>query len=349
MRVTILGNSNSLLADGWLKTFRSLRPDCTILNLSVGGSPSPALIYQILARREELLGSDIILVEPTVVDHGEGWQSPELIASFARATLEMALSSGASVYLIALPRNATHLMVPSPGMLAWCGAASLESVPVIDVRTSLLKHAATTEGGVQSLWRDDRGHLTAEMQIMVAHQVVAAMGDRSTTTTPRDQPSQPYRVISGANLALQNGLPSIMRTSSLMTVNCVQLSAGQGMDVQIAISESILGFMLNYGEIDPSQTIRLILSNPKTQSTQPINLQNNFMQAKPTRSLLAMFVRTNAPDGHDQVLLPLIKEHARFSPDGDQRLEIIGILVGQKPKPVPSWRSDGAAALSPAS
>jgi hypothetical protein len=102
-----------------------------------------------------------------VVDHGTGWQNPALIATYAEATIEKAKATGARVMLLVLPRKAGEVIDPSPGMIAWSGAAKRASIEIIDIRIQLLKNTKILECDLEALWRDDRGHLTADMQVMV--------------------------------------------------------------------------------------------------------------------------------------------------------------------------------------
>jgi hypothetical protein len=77
-KILILGNSNSILKDGW---FASLKEnfEAKYINLSIGGSPSPALMMQCLMNESRLDGIHIAIIEPTVIDHGEEWQYPSNI------------------------------------------------------------------------------------------------------------------------------------------------------------------------------------------------------------------------------------------------------------------------------
>jgi hypothetical protein len=345
MKVTVLGNSNCLLSDGFLVTYRRARPQDTILNLSIGGSGSPVFLYQLAAHLEAVAGSDWIIVEPAVIDHGEAWQNPDRIAGFANVLLAQLRATGIPVLLLMLPRNATYLEQTSPGMLAWAAAAQSHNVPILDTRADLLAYARRFEIDPALMWRDGTSHPTADLQRLVGQNLVI-FADRLSAPAPAAmQAPGRYRAITGQTLSDSAGLEAITRSNSLMTVHGLPMTAGQRLDLSLDADECVMGFMINYGELDGSYEIKMVLSRSEIGADQTVNLQNRFLQAKPDRPLMAMFASCPGRPGLGQVLFPLTEGHARFHPDTGRKLEILGILVGTAPPPLPDWRATGSKAL----
>src|SRR5690606_20041940 len=103
-KILILGNSNSILKDGWLTSFKE-KSNIECLNLSIGGSPSPALILQVLLNENKLDNIELAIIEPCVIDHGEEWQDPIAIKKYALLLFSLLASKDIKSFLLVLPRN----------------------------------------------------------------------------------------------------------------------------------------------------------------------------------------------------------------------------------------------------
>lgn len=342
MQITILGNSNSLLSDGWFQAFRKQFPDDIFLNISVGGSPSPALLYQLYSRASEAQKSDILIIEPTVVDHGTAWQNPALVATYAEATIEKAKATGARVMLLVLPRKADEVIEPSPGMIAWSGAAKRASIEIIDIRSKLLENAKSLECDLEALWRDDRGHLTADMQVMVGDLMTKTVRAIEHTKSAANDIPDAYRMLSGEDIAKAGGIELVVRSTSLISVGCAQLIKGDLLSLDMEKSEVILGFMLNYGVLDHTQPTFVEFSSLDGADTKKLNLSNPFLFAKPSRTLVAMFKVVALPAGLSQLKLV-----GNDDPnDSTTKVEFVGVFIGLEPVPSANWDKDGISVLS---
>lgn len=118
MKILVLGNSNSILKDGWFSFFKQLivreetGTSFEFMNLSIGGSPSPALLCQCLMNEEKILSFDLVIIEPTVIDHGEEWQNSQEILVHARCLLDFFEKKSIKTILLLLPRNAAGYRLP---------------------------------------------------------------------------------------------------------------------------------------------------------------------------------------------------------------------------------------------
>lgn len=342
MKITILGNSNALLKDGWCQSLRHSLRDAEVVNLSVGGSASPALLYQLLARKHDVKNSDFIVIEPTVVDHGCDWQSPAKISTYAAATIDYAKSTGARVILLVLPRHAEFVKEPSPGMVAWSAAARRAEISVVDARLHLLPEAEKLNCKLNDLWRDNYGHLNASMQSLIGKLVAGEiLGAAGAAGTDGYLIEESFRVLSGEEIALENGRAPIMRETSVMSLGVAQLAWGETLTLDIGISDAILGFMVNYGNLYHDQPAFLNVSAGDGSDLRQLNLANTFLTAEPTRKLVAMFRPVNIPAGHCRL---------EFVGSGSQEdspdfLELCGILIGPETRLNRDWDVGGIGSL----
>jgi hypothetical protein len=63
--IAVFGNSSSILKDGWV-SYLKINHNYKIINNSLGGSPTPANIYQLLNNFDLLKEADFILLAPTI-------------------------------------------------------------------------------------------------------------------------------------------------------------------------------------------------------------------------------------------------------------------------------------------
>ena len=344
MKITIVGNSNSLLRDGWLQTFRQHFPQDEFLNVSVGGSSSPALLYQLHSRVSDIAGSDIIILEPTVVDHGTGWQSPAQIATYAYDTLMMARATGALPVLLVLPRNADYVATPSAGMFAWTGAAKRAGVQIIDTRHLLRDHSRQTGCMLETLWRDNMGHLTAEMQALVGNFTADFIKAAQQPAATPDILLGPHRALNGKEICQINNLAPISRATSLMAVDCAPLTIGQPVRLDLQPTEAILGLMLNYGPIDNSVSNTLEFSAQDGSATVRIDVRNQFMTSNFAQHLVAIFKAVSVPVG-PCTLTFIGNTEMTVADQPANQLEIVGMLIGPKPILNDNWQADGIGPL----
>lgn len=347
MHTLIIGNSNSILSDGWTRPLRHLRPDDTWVNISLGGSPSPALLHQIISRKDARGGFDLVILEPTVVDHGEGWMNPDQIAGQAHALLEVLKASCARVVLLILPRTAEYARAPSRGMLAWAAMAHRLSVPIIDARRSVIAYAQQVDAPLESMWRDNVGHLTAEAQQAVAATVNSWMNEANLRRFDLQLPHDlPWRVVTGAELAGANNLPFVSRATSLIQVDCLSLCAGDRFVVPLHVGEAVLGLSVNYGELDPTETLHLVTEPPAPAPPRVISLENKFLTNKISRKLALMFKKIDIPTGCGVFSFPDIPAHSRLDRSKEQRLEIASLLIGRPIQAIKGWSVDGELAIN---
>lgn len=262
------------------------------------------------------------MIEPTVVDHGCDWQSPAKISTHAAATIEKAKSTGARVILLILPRKAEFVKHPSPGMVAWSAAARKAGIAIIDARLHLLPEAESLNCPLDDLWRDTNGHLVASMQSLigslVAKEILGAAGGEGPPA------GDPFRALSGEEIALKRGSEPVTRATSVMSLGVAQLAWGEALTLEIGNSEAILGFMMNYGNLNHTQPAFLNVSARDGSAVRRLDLSNAFLTAEPTRKLVAMFRPVDLPAGHCRL---------EFVGTGSQEdspdcLEICGVFIG---------------------
>lgn len=350
MKIVVLGHSNSILGDGWLSHLKSIEPSHRYVNLSIGGSPSPALLYQAVAYADQLAGAELVIVEPTVVDHGEDWQSGASVAGQAAALAGWLESSvAAHVLLLVLPRTPEWCLTPSQGMQAWHAVARRHRMSVIDGRMALLRHCSSAGIELDAAWRDHMGHTVSEAQREVARDIstwireFAATGDSSSFSTSIEVG---FRVIGGSALCRGQEREALPYQTSLMSVECLRMYAGDRVPVGTAPTERVHGLAVNFGSFDPVAPVTLRAYSADGRSS-PFKVGNPFLGAGPSGRLILMFAPVRID--HDVAYLEIDDaDSKRFAAESHEGLEIAGILIGPAIEAAVDWRT-GAHLLEPLS
>lgn len=348
-RIVVLGNSNSILRDGWLPAFQAADPSNEVSNMSLGGSPSPVLLYQVIGNLNSFKPGDVAIVEPTVVDCGEKGKNGDEVAGHASALLRVLLSIGVVPVLLVLPRLPRYIEEPSPGMLAWASVAASLGVCIFDGTQVIKSFAALTKRKHEELWRDDQGHHTPDVSriIGIAFSRYVAQhlaNSNAAAVSPLKGAPLAWRVLFGGHLAEINGLPSRKSSTALASVECVVMCAGDTVSCKLAMDEKLLGLAVNYGELEPVHDLFIKISGPS--GSKSMNVKGYSLPAGITHKTRVIFRAANFPVGYGDVSLPDLPENARFSSDAQERLEIAGMLVGQDIGPITGWQEPGLAALA---
>jgi hypothetical protein len=175
VQVNILGNSNSILANGWVPKIRRLNVHGVTNNYSLGGSPSPALLNQVLMNIDKIEGNSITIIEPTVIDHCSTWQSPEEVLFFAKETIKLLHSKKSKVIVIALPRFLDNIINPSKGQLSWKSACEIIGAEYICGSELILNIFKKDKLIFEKIWIDNSGHFSETIQEGIAKEVFDLM------------------------------------------------------------------------------------------------------------------------------------------------------------------------------
>jgi hypothetical protein len=324
MKFLVLGNSNSILKDGWFSLFKKIRCEDEFVNLSIGGSQSPALIYQLLSS-EKLTGEfNAVIIEPTVVDHGEGWMNPNSIYIYARDLLKCLNKYNGNVKVLILPRKAKYILSPSQGMLAWAICAQEADIDIIDVRSELIELASLNKLELQYLWRDDMGHLTVDAQKIVAQKVNECINKDNYNLMPLVLNEVGYRAIDGAELAAFNLKKTVLRETSLVSVDCMSIANKDTFKIPFGDAQICHGVSINYSSINQCINKFIICKNIYGEVVSKVNLNNAFLKNSPLHKFTASFIRfRTSPD------VAYFEFYADSINVGDLiNLELIGVLVG---------------------
>jgi hypothetical protein len=127
-----------------------------------------------------------------------------------------------------------------------------------------------------------------------------------------------------------------------MSTGCAQLGSGVQLLLDMSESEAILGFMLNYGILNHTQSTFLEVSSQDGSSKKQLNLSNPYLVSKPSRSLVAMFTSCSLPAGHCQ--LEVFEDAQSSNPN--KLVEIVGALVGPEPILTANWKDDAIGSLA---
>ena len=349
MKTVICGNSNSILLDGWLPAFKAASPTIETMNLSLGGSRSPAMLYQILNNTSQLEDVGSAIIEPTVLDCGELAGTGDDVAGQAAALLTTILSKSIAATVLALPRFPRHVDEPSPGMLAWASVAASLGVGVFDGSFVIKQLATHLRKPNDQFWRDAHGHHSPAAGRLIGIILADFHADRKnrtvlTANSSGKAPGANWRVLTGTELASANSLPSRQSSSALMTVNCVVMRAGNALQCAISVDEKVLGVAINYGEMEPRKDV--IIEVLGSSGSRQMNVNHHLLPEQVTHKTAVLFRATNFPKGFGTVTLKSCPENARFEPGQDQRMEIAGLLVGKEIKPIAGWETSGRAALA---
>ncbi len=292
MKLSILGNSNSILRDGWLSQLRRLEPGLEVSNLSIGGSPSPALLYRAINHSETIQNSDLCIVEPTVVDHGEGWQNYQGVKAQALALLKYLEYLRSTALVLCLPRNPEHCQTESPGMAAWKDAAQEMGVTAISATDSIRALANELSIPVSQLWADNMGHQTSQSQERIARDLLPAVFAQ-TPLSSNTQISQPDHF---SILAASFGFETIVKETSLTRSELCRLPFEQEIPLNLPPENTILGIAVDYGSIDPHRPplIEFLYDDGRKES---VDISNKFLKEGVSNKLTLMFQRISIPGG----------------------------------------------------
>lgn len=337
MNIIILGHSNSILKDGWLSHLKESLPQHDYINLSIGGSPSPALLYQAVCHREVIASADLIIVEPTVVDHGEQWQTgPGVAGQAAKLFGWLRTQTAAPILLLILPRTEAWLRQPSQGMRAWHGSAQQYGVQVVDGRMGIVRYCAEHGLELSAAWRDNMGHTVSLAQLEVARDVSQAIAELAPQPTGRPlQGNADFRVLSGADVAARQALEVRHHSTALLSTACVVLTGETAILVDGDADLRLLGMAINFGALNPVNAVTFRAQARNSQST-TFKVSNPFMGPGPLHRPYVMFTAVHV--GHDVQALSIDAiDQARFAPGAAESIEIAGLLLGPAIAPVHDW------------
>lgn len=337
MKLIILGNSNSILLDGWVPAMQALMPNDLIVNLSLGGSRSPAMLYQVIDNIEQFSDTDFVIVEPTVLDCGEVAGNGNNVAGQAKALLDVLLELNVTPVVLVLPRFPRHVDDPSPGMKAWSAIASSLNIAVFDGVRVIRMMSDYLGCEKESLWRDNHGHHVSKVGKVIGEMF---NGFISSFTIPQKNtldvslPQLPWRIVTGVDLASE-GLSLRSSQTALMSVDCVVLSSGDVVDCHLTENEKIHGIAVNHGEMNPSRDVLIKIFGYGGENN--ANLTHNNLPAEVTHKTRVLFRAGNYSMGSGKIKLIDCAENARFSSLQDERLEISGVLVGVDIPQLSGW------------
>lgn len=164
--IEVFGNSNSIMTFGWLSYLKSYRKDLKVRNLSIGGSPSPALLNQALSSSRNK-DKRIAIIEPCVIDHCETWQNSDELSYYARKTVSL-LREYASVIVLGLPRFENNIKLPSRGQEIWKSEVHKQGGIYLD-GSELIGDLLNTEViKTEEIWIDESGHFSELVQKAIA-------------------------------------------------------------------------------------------------------------------------------------------------------------------------------------
>ena len=324
MKFLVLGNSNSILKDGWFSLFKKIRCEDEFINLSIGGSQSPALIYQLLSSKNLSGEFNAVIIEPTVVDHGEGWMNPNSIYIYAKDLFRCLNRFSGNVKVLILPRKAEYVWSPSQGMRAWAISAQEVGIDIIDVRSELIKLSSVSKLELHDLWRDDMGHLTVDAQNVVAQRVNEFINNNHYNLMPLVLNEVGYRAIDGSELAAFNLKKTVLRETSLASVVCMSIANNDTFRMPFGESQICHGISINYSYISECINKFIICKNIFGEVVSKVNLNNPFLKNSSLHKFTASFIRFRT--SHD---VACFEFHADSKDVGDLiNLELIGVLVG---------------------
>lgn len=340
-KIVILGHSNSILSDGWASHLKSMHSNAVYLNLSIGGSPSPALLYQAVLYAHEISSADLVIVEPTVVDHGEDWQTGDGVAGQADALLSwLRKCTEANIILLILPRTAAWLLRPSQGMQAWAAIGQRHAVTVIDGRTALIQYCRVNGVNLDNAWRDNMGHTVSDAQQKIANLVYSCISHPylNSPNYTNDSNSH-FRVLTANEVAKNNFLTLVNHETSLMSISCVRVTGGKAIRINGKSAERMHGMAINFGGFDPTNMISLSVIAKDGRKT-AVTVGNPFLGYGPSGRLTLMFAPARVD--HDVDSVELMEEcRARFLDFSNEQFEVSGFLFGPEIKADDRWRYQG--------
>lgn len=340
-KIVILGHSNSILSDGWASHLKSLYGNAIYFNLSIGGSPSPALLYQAVLYADVISSADLIIVEPTVVDHGEDWQTGDGVAGQADALLSwLRRCTEAKILLLILPRTVAWLLRPSQGMQAWAAVGRSHLIQIIDGRAALIQYCRSSGVNLQEAWRDNMGHTVSGAQLKIAESVYECILDShlKNLSLPHVSDSN-FRVLAAIDVAKESSLSLVDHETSLMSISCFRATADKVIRINGGLTERMHGMAINFGAFDPTNAISFSVIAVDGRKT-TITVGNQFLGEGPSGRLILMFAPIRVD--HDVASIIFMDECGkRFIDFSNEKFEVSGFLLGPEIKSDARWRNDG--------
>ena len=324
-RILVLGHSNSILSDGWLSYFKK-QILADYLNFSIGGSPSPALLMRVLLNEGKIKDVDLVIIEPCVIDHGEEWQDPQAIYKHAVILIDYFQSKGISVILLAIPRNSEAVDKKTRGMMSWIKAATDYKIAYLDCTNSIKNFSITNGVNLELCWRDNMGHLTADVQSFVADDLIYKLANINLNMSAKLSKDL-FKVITAKMLfEYSEGSELIERKSSFDSSLCISLKVNSTILVDVLPQFLVYGLLLNYGEM--SSNDRSIITFLTGDESTEVPVQNKFSAKLPSRKFLAMYRSITPLKDVSKITIPL-ENNSAYLESGANRIEIIGILIGK--------------------
>lgn len=165
IKIAIVGNSNSLLKDGWTLAFKKARPLDTIINLSVGASPSTLGLFRVANDLMKFSPIDIVILDFCVIDSSyiaSGCLNYSSYLVYVQHLLASFYGTGSIPVVMILPRK-SNIATESIPRKIYCDIAEKLNIPVFDAHIIL----EILKGNDEQLQFDnffkDEGHYTSEV------------------------------------------------------------------------------------------------------------------------------------------------------------------------------------------
>lgn len=332
MNILILGNSNSILADGYVYALKKIMQESysieiNIINLSIGGSPSPALLGQCFLNESRLVEIDLAIVEPTVIDHGEEWQNPKEIAWHASNLLSYLNLKNIKTLLVSLPRNDQAVYSHTKGMISWIDIAKNFSLHYIDAAEVLKSYIEINNCSLKSCWRDNRGHLTKDCHTFLANEIALMINIATVPKSSKINTSN-FRVITAEKM-YKNSIRTelVYKKNSLMELPLLLLSIGAKIDIDLSSNTQVYGLLINYGSMNGSKST--ILNFKSIDKICEVDIKNPFLADNVPNKLLVMYKQLKNQIGITTICLPDCVDNCRLNNE-EEHIMLAGILVGDK-------------------
>ncbi|WP_146187667.1 tetratricopeptide repeat protein [Limnohabitans sp. T6-5] len=322
-KIGLFGSSNCILVDGIASQFR--KNNCDVLNLALGGSPTPSHIYQFLLNWDRLMECDFIVVEPSIIDlrFGGSAQGIELLKGYVNDFVSALRSLNKPFYLLDLPWPQT-IKKASSASNVWRDAFNHYDGCVVDCYNAIDRLSVKYSIDDYSLFfRDDKGHHKPEFHSWIVKVLLnyhsAYMYDVSNKIYPVSNFKQKYGIISATSI---NGdFEALSRSTSLAAFDTVRLRPNKSYSINVNSKIEIIGLMGNFGEMSSNSISSTEWGSQGDYFT--ISHSNRYLTANPRGKLTLMF--QTFPSGK----LPISNGYTlKLSQDSslDQQLEFVGFL-----------------------
>ena len=324
----VFGNSSAILKDGWVSF---LKEDFAnkIINFSLGGSSTPANLYQLLANFDKLNCVDCILIAPTIDwKLGETTYGANNLVIYIKAFLRKACSLGVPIVYVDQPQPDNLFKLPLASDI-WRFYVKKHGGLVVDLFDLFQRVLSLCpEIRFRDVFRDDRGHLNTIASRWVAGFVNEFLINYLSISAETGFASggnfhETYYTIDAHKIKHDSDSLSLKtRRSSLGSFDVLPITKSVIYSIDVKVGCRVIGALWNYGQTSPVIGKKIRWVGSSTQECR--SHKNSFLADKIFNKPVLMFESFRSQVFKESGLISFSLEDE----ESEGSIEISGFLIG---------------------